>query len=170
MNWHMVISGLIVVVLKVAGMTLFLLYFPQIFSRSNNGVVPTESSGTGSYTPACPRGWIPHQRRCFLLSTAELPWQESKDACEAEGSALAVVNTPEKLTFLQDITGAEKYFIGLRYKPEEKSWRWINNSPFQGNITNHSQNFNCATMGLTKTFDSAFCETSYRWICEKKAK
>ena len=26
MNWHMIISGLIVVVLKIVGMTLFLLY------------------------------------------------------------------------------------------------------------------------------------------------
>ena len=34
--------------------------------------------------------------------------------------------------FLQDITGAEKYFIGLLYQPVEKTWHWINNTKFNG--------------------------------------
>ncbi|XP_006887297.1 PREDICTED: C-type lectin domain family 5 member A [Elephantulus edwardii] len=184
MNWHMIVSGLIVVILKVVGMTFFLLYFPQIFSKINPGFAPTESYGTvpqsfgtstsgfvptGSYTLDCPTGWVPHQGRCFLLATTEMSWQESKDYCKAQESTLAVVNTPEKLKFLQNITSAEKYFIGLTYQPTENRWKWINNSPFEGNVINHIENFNCATIGLTQTFDSALCETSYRWICEKKA-
>uniref|UniRef100_A0A8C0WU93 Uncharacterized protein n=1 Tax=Castor canadensis TaxID=51338 RepID=A0A8C0WU93_CASCN len=47
MNWHVIISGLIVVVLKVVGMTLFLLYFSQIFGLSNDSFTPTRSYGTG---------------------------------------------------------------------------------------------------------------------------
>ncbi|XP_032954572.1 C-type lectin domain family 5 member A isoform X5 [Rhinolophus ferrumequinum] len=165
MNWHMIISGLIVVVLKIVGTTLFLLYFPQIFGSDNISFSPTESSGT-----VCPRRWDFHQGRCFFLSTFEMSWNKSKDYCETEESTLAIVNTPEKLKFLQDITAAEKYFIGLLYQNAEKRWYWINNSIFNGNVTNHHQNFNCVTIGLTKTFDSALCDTEYRWICEKRAK
>ncbi|XP_037691922.1 C-type lectin domain family 5 member A isoform X2 [Choloepus didactylus] len=164
MNWHMIISGLIVVVLKIVGMTLFLLYFPQIFGKSSS-FIPTRSYGT-----VCPRGWDFHQGRCFFLSTAELPLNQSRDFCIAEGSNLAIVNTPEKLNFLHDIIGAEKYFIGLTYHPSEKKWRWINNSVFNGNITNQDKPFNCVTIGLTKTFDAALCDVSYHWICEKNAK
>uniref|UniRef100_F6TFY6 C-type lectin domain containing 5A n=1 Tax=Equus caballus TaxID=9796 RepID=F6TFY6_HORSE len=131
MNWHMIISGLIVVVLKIVGMTLFLLYFPQIFAKSNVGFIPTEN-----YRTACPRGWDFNQERCFLLSTSELSWKKSRDFCETEGSTLAIVNTPEKLKFLQSITGAEKYFIGLLYQHAEKRWRWINNSIFTGKYVN----------------------------------
>ncbi|XP_037691921.1 C-type lectin domain family 5 member A isoform X1 [Choloepus didactylus] len=184
MNWHMIISGLIVVVLKIVGMTLFLLYFPQIFGKSSS-FIPTRSYGTvptifrsttGSFSPTrsygtvCPRGWDFHQGRCFFLSTAELPLNQSRDFCIAEGSNLAIVNTPEKLNFLHDIIGAEKYFIGLTYHPSEKKWRWINNSVFNGNITNQDKPFNCVTIGLTKTFDAALCDVSYHWICEKNAK
>ncbi|KAL2777779.1 C-type lectin domain family 5 member A isoform 2 [Daubentonia madagascariensis] len=165
MNWHMIISGLIVVVIKVVGMTLFLLYFPQIFGNSNDGFIPTVS-----YRTVCPKDWDFYQGRCFFLSTSESSWNKSRDFCEREGSTLAIVNTPEKLKFLQNITGAEKYFIGLMYQQALKRWRWINNSVFNGNVTNHNQNFNCVTIGLTKTFDAASCDISYRRICEKTAK
>lgn len=89
--------------------------------------------------------------------------------CKEKGSTLAIVNTPEKLKFLQDITGAEKYFIGLLYQPVEKKWRWINNAEFNNVVTNPIQNFHCVTIGLTKTYDAASCNITYRWICEKKA-
>uniref|UniRef100_A0AAA9RWT9 C-type lectin domain family 5 member A n=2 Tax=Bos TaxID=9903 RepID=A0AAA9RWT9_BOVIN len=164
MNWHMIISALIVVVLKIVGMTLFLLYFPQIFGENNAIFIPTESSAT-----VCPKGWDFHQGRCFFLSKSESSWNKSMNFCKEKGSTLAIVNTPEKLKFLQDITGAEKYFIGLLYQPVEKTWHWINNAKFNGNITNQGQNFHCVTIGLTKTYDAVSCDITYRWICEKKA-
>ncbi|XP_032131686.1 C-type lectin domain family 5 member A isoform X1 [Sapajus apella] len=168
MNWHMIISGLIVVVIKVVGTTFFLLYFSQIFgsrSPSPKSFLPTRSYGT-----VCPKEWEFHQGRCFFLSTSESSWNESREFCERKGSTLAIVNTLEKLRFLQDLTEAEKYFIGLMYHREEKKWRWINNSVFHGNVTNQNQNFNCVTIGLTKTLDAASCDISYRRICEKNAK
>ncbi|XP_021791056.1 C-type lectin domain family 5 member A isoform X7 [Papio anubis] len=151
MNRHLIISGLIVVVLKVVGMTFFLLYFPQIFNKSNDGFTTTRSYGTvsqifGSSSPSpndfipttsygtvCPKDWEFYQERCFLLPTSESSWNESRDFCKRKGSTLAIVNTPEKLKFLQDIADTEKYFIGLIYNREEKRWRWINNSVFNGN-------------------------------------
>ncbi|XP_025147472.2 C-type lectin domain family 5 member A isoform X2 [Bubalus bubalis] len=150
MNWHMIISALIVVVLKIVGMTLFLLYFPQIFGENNAIFIPTESSGTvpqilgngtvsftptESYGTVCPKGWDFHQGRCFFLSKSESSWNKSMNFCKEKGSTLAIVNTPEKMKFLQDITGAEKYFIGLLYQPVEKTWHWINNTKFNGKKT-----------------------------------
>uniref|UniRef100_A0A4X1V0H8 C-type lectin domain containing 5A n=2 Tax=Sus scrofa TaxID=9823 RepID=A0A4X1V0H8_PIG len=132
MNWHMIISGLIVVVLKIVGMTFFLLYFPQIFGEHNVSFSPTERPGT-----VCPTGWDFHQGRCFFLSTSENSWNNSMNFCKQKGSTLAIVNTPEKLKFLQNISGAEKYFIGLLYQPAEKMWRWINNSVFNGRYMNN---------------------------------
>ncbi|XP_077020605.1 C-type lectin domain family 5 member A [Tamandua tetradactyla] len=188
MNWHMIISGLIVVVLKIVGMTFFLLYLPQIFGKSNSSFTPTRSYGTvptmfrrstvsfsptssyGTGPSACTRGWDFHQGRCFFLSTSELSFNQSRNFCIEGGSTLAIVNTPEKLKFLQNIAGAEKYFIGLTYQSAEKQWRWINNSVFNGNVTNLGKPFNCATIGLTDTFDAASCDVNYRWICEKNAK
>ncbi|XP_008695545.1 C-type lectin domain family 5 member A isoform X1 [Ursus maritimus] len=183
MNWHLIISVLITVVLKIVGMTLFLLYFPQIFGGSQVNFFPTESYGTVPQTigssnvsivstessgTACSRGWYFYQRRCFLLSPFELSWNKSRDSCKTEGSTLAIVDTAEKLKFLQDKTGAEKYFIGL-YKQAKNRWRWIDNSIFNGNVTNQHQNFNCVTIGLTKAYDAAPCDISFRWICEKAA-
>ncbi|KAM9651194.1 C-type lectin domain family 5 member A isoform 1-T1 [Trichechus inunguis] len=131
MNWHTIISVLMVVVLKVVGMTLFLMYFPQIFGKNDFNFVPTKG-----YATVCPTGWALHQGKCFLLTTSESSWNKSRSYCEGEGSTLAIVNTPEKLKFLQDIAGAEMYFIGLIYQPAEKRWRWINNSVFNGKYVN----------------------------------
>ncbi|KAI5273975.1 C-Type Lectin Domain Family 5 Member A [Manis pentadactyla] len=181
MNWHMLISGLFIVVLKIVGMTLFLLYFPQILgenkasftSTERYGTVPqifgSSSAPTESYGAVCPREWDLHEGRCFFLSTSELSWNKSRDFCEAEGSSLAIVNTPAKLEFLQDRTGAEKYFIGLLYQHAEEGWYWIDNSMFNGNVVNQRLHFNCVTIGLTKTYDAASCDVNYRWICEKRA-
>ncbi|XP_005405455.1 PREDICTED: C-type lectin domain family 5 member A isoform X2 [Chinchilla lanigera] len=187
MNWHMIISVLIIVVLKAVGVTLFLLYFPQTFWKSNDGVIPTGSYGTDnvqnvsqifgnstdsiiptrSYGTVCPPHWQNfHQIRCFFLSTSESTLDKSRDDCARRGSTLAIVDTPEKLRYLQDKANAEKYFIGLMYKPAEKKWHWINNSAFNGNVTNENQNFNCVTIGLSTTFDAASCDVPYRWICE----
>ncbi|XP_057634938.1 C-type lectin domain family 5 member A isoform X1 [Chionomys nivalis] len=165
MNWNMIISGFIIVVIKVAGMTVFLLYFSQIFGRNNESVMPTRSYGTG-----CPKDWDLHQGSCFFFSTSESSWNNSRDYCATRGSTLAVVDTPEKLKYLQDIANAEKYFVGLTRQPGGKRWRWINNSAFNGNVTNENQNFHCVTIGLTKTFDAASCDISYRWICERTSK
>ncbi|XP_036782018.2 C-type lectin domain family 5 member A isoform X1 [Manis pentadactyla] len=117
----------------------------------------------------CPREWDLHEGRCFFLSTSELSWNKSREFCEAEGSSLAIVNTPAKLEFLQDRTGAEKYFIGLLYQHAEEGWYWIDNSMFNGNVVNQRLHFNCVTIGLTKTYDAASCDVNYRWICEKRA-
>ncbi|XP_005405456.1 PREDICTED: C-type lectin domain family 5 member A isoform X5 [Chinchilla lanigera] len=162
MNWHMIISVLIIVVLKAVGVTLFLLYFSQIFGNSTDSIIPTRSYGT-----VCPPHWQNfHQIRCFFLSTSESTLDKSRDDCARRGSTLAIVDTPEKLRYLQDKANAEKYFIGLMYKPAEKKWHWINNSAFNGNVTNENQNFNCVTIGLSTTFDAASCDVPYRWICE----
>ncbi|XP_051007617.1 C-type lectin domain family 5 member A isoform X1 [Acomys russatus] len=165
MNWHMIISGLIVVVIKAVGMTLFLLYFSRILGRNDESLAPTRSYGT-----ACPSDWEFYQGRCFFFSTSELSWKNSKDDCETKGSTLAIVNTPEKLKFLQDIADSEKHFIGLVRQPGEKTWHWVNKSVFNGNVTNENQNFLCVTIGLTKTFDAVSCDVTYRWICEKTPK
>ncbi|XP_005365926.1 C-type lectin domain family 5 member A isoform X1 [Microtus ochrogaster] len=187
MNWNMIISGFIIVVIKVAGMTVFLLYFPQVFGKSNDSFIPTESYGTTnvqnvsqifgrnnesimptrSYGTGCPKDWDLHQGRCFFFSTSESSWNNSRDHCATRGSTLAVVDTLEKLKYLQDIADAEKYFVGLTRQPGGKRWRWVNNSAFNGNVTNENQNFHCVTIGLTKTFDAASCDISYRWICER---
>lgn len=162
MNWHMIISVLIIVVLKAVGVALFLLYFSQIFGSTTDDIIPTRSYGT-----VCPPYWKTfHQKRCFFLSTSELTWNNSRDDCEKRGSTLAILNTPEKLKYLQDEIGPEKYFIGLMYNPAKKKWRWINNSVLSGNVTNKNQNFNCVTIGLSTTLDAASCDVPYRWICE----
>ncbi|XP_037059519.1 C-type lectin domain family 5 member A isoform X3 [Peromyscus leucopus] len=122
MNWNMIISVLIIVVIKVVGMTLFLLYFPQVFDKSNDGFIPTESYGTTNVqnvsqifgennesvmptrnyetvSPICPKDWDFHQGRCFFFSTSESSWENSRDDCASKESTLAIVNTPEILIF-----------------------------------------------------------------------
>ena len=55
----------------------------------------------------------------------------TKEAAE-KNFLLIVLSLFNFQKFLQDITGAEKYFIGLLYQPVEKTWHWINNTKFNG--------------------------------------
>lgn len=185
MNWHLIVSALIVVVIKVIGTTFFLLYFPQIFGEGDVNFTPTGSSGTvteifgtidtsvmptESSGTVCPRGWDFFQGSCFYFSSNELPWNKSREFCEAQESTLAIVNTPSKLEFLQNIAADERYFIGLLYHRAQNRWRWINNSVFNGNVTIIDPSFNCVSIGLSNTYDAASCDINHLWICEKKAK
>ncbi|OBS79821.1 hypothetical protein A6R68_21979 [Neotoma lepida] len=155
MNWNMIISGLIIVVIKVVGMTFFLLYWSPL--QNTNHITYIHSVSISAP----------------FLPTPQLRQTVPKTGILIKGDASSspppnhLGKTAGMIKYLQDIAGAEKYFVGLRRQPGERKWRWVNNSAFNGNVTNENQNFHCVTIGLTKTFDAVPCDNSYRWICEK---
>ncbi|XP_074123813.1 C-type lectin domain family 5 member A isoform X3 [Sminthopsis crassicaudata] len=189
-NWHTVISIVIVVIVKAVGTTFFLLYLPQIFppvleenfnststersttvpqtshvtSERNSRYFTTENSRAG-----CPIRWDLYKGRCYFFSTSEANWEDSKNQCMYEGATLAVINNREEQRFLHDRAGVEIYFIGLRYQISLKSWQWIDDSDFMINHLKDMPNFDCGTIGLEPDVGMASCETPHRWICERIA-
>ncbi|XP_031795087.1 C-type lectin domain family 5 member A isoform X3 [Sarcophilus harrisii] len=150
-NWHTVISVVIVLTVKAVGTTFFLLYLPQIFPpvlEENFNSTSTERSTTVPWTSpitfeenfkyftteasrtVCPIRWDLYKGRCYFFSTNERNWEDSRNQCTNEGATLAVINNKEEQKFLQERAGTEIYFMGLRYQISLGSWQWIDGSEF----------------------------------------
>ncbi|KAM8980630.1 C-type lectin domain family 5 member A isoform 2-T4 [Sarcophilus harrisii] len=189
-NWHTVISVVIVLTVKAVGTTFFLLYLPQIFPpvlEENFNSTSTERSTTVPWTSpitfeenfkyftteasrtVCPIRWDLYKGRCYFFSTNERNWEDSRNQCTNEGATLAVINNKEEQKFLQERAGTEIYFMGLRYQISLGSWQWIDGSEFMINHLKASPNFDCGTIGLDPDVEMASCKTPHRWICEKRA-
>ncbi|XP_038621440.1 C-type lectin domain family 5 member A-like [Tachyglossus aculeatus] len=168
MNWAAVIPGLIVLVLKVIGSTLFLQYFSEIFPPETFSDPPnatTRSSGT-----ACPILWQFHGGRCYFFSTQEKAWNQSWDTCTQEDASLAVGTSRAKLDFLNSNTKFESYFVGLRYHHSDSKWRWVDGMELSADIAiTRRPDFDCATVGFGRTLSPTLCDNAHRWVCEKPA-
>uniref|UniRef100_A0A8C3Y8A2 C-type lectin domain-containing protein n=1 Tax=Catharus ustulatus TaxID=91951 RepID=A0A8C3Y8A2_CATUS len=77
----------------------------------------------------CPPAWKKHGRKCYFFSTEqkEKDWTSSRAECAAMGSDLVIIESREELSYLLSQSRYRYYFLGLRYSPEERNWKWINN-------------------------------------------
>ncbi|CAM4454205.1 unnamed protein product [Caretta caretta] len=192
MNWQLVIPGLIIVAIKLAGTPLFMVYFPQIFptlgfqrilnsttegNRTVSQIFSTDdspenskSSTTGGRTD-CPIRWTFQRGKCYFFSVQEKTWNASQRACSEANSSLVIINSKEELEFLHNNTKAEDHFIGLSIRGAEGRWKWIDNTEFNTDIFIiglNSDTSDCAVIGLT-VVGTISCSVPNRWICEKKA-
>lgn len=169
MNWQLVIPGLIILAIKLVGMSLFIVYFSQIFSTDDS----TENSwsSTSSGRTNCPIRWTFQRGKCYFFSVQEKTWNASQRACSEANSSLVIINSKEELEFLHNNTKAEDYFIGLSVGGAEGRWKWIDNTELNTDIFMiplNSDTFACVVIGLT-VVGTISCSVPNRWICEKKA-
>lgn len=76
----------------------------------------------------CPNTWVQLRDSCYRFSSNKLVWSEAKSTCEAQGSKLAVVNSPAEQNLLASSV-AERTWIGLHRDPNDTSrWLWIDGS------------------------------------------
>ncbi|XP_073185246.1 C-type lectin domain family 5 member A-like isoform X1 [Lepidochelys kempii] len=169
MNWQLVIPGLIIVAIKLAGTSLFMVYFSQIFS-TDDSPENSKSSTSGGRTD-CPIRWTFQRGKCYFFSVQEKTWNASQRACSEANSSLVIINSKEELEFLHNNTKAEDHFIGLSIRGAEGRWKWIDNTEFNTDIFIiglNSDTSDCAVIGLT-VVGTISCSVPNRWICEKKA-
>ncbi|XP_044534938.1 C-type lectin domain family 5 member A [Gracilinanus agilis] len=190
-NWHITLSVIIVVTIKVTGTTFFLLYLPQIFppvlERSLNStsteksitapsLSPTTFEGNFKYSTTensrtgCPIRWDFQDGKCYFFSTNEENWNKSQSWCLKEGATLAVINNSDEQRFLKYRARSEVYFIGLQYNLSQRRWRWVDGSEdIEITMSISPPEFDCATIGVSDEVEPSSCEISHRWICEKIA-
>ncbi|XP_039360066.1 C-type lectin domain family 5 member A-like isoform X2 [Mauremys reevesii] len=192
MNWQLVIPGLIILAIKLVGMSLFIVYFPQIFptlgsqrmlnsttegNRPVSQIFSTDDSTENSWSSTssgrtnCPIRWTFQRGKCYFFSVQEKTWNASQRACSEANSSLVIINSKEELEFLHNNTKAEDYFIGLSVGGAEGRWKWIDNTELNTDIFMiplNSDTFACVVIGLT-VVGTISCSVPNRWICEKKA-
>ncbi|XP_073677541.1 immune-related, lectin-like receptor 4 [Garra rufa] len=87
---------------------------------------------------ACLKDWEYHVGKCYLFSTNQLNWADSRDACISDGGHLVIINSRDEQEFLMGIVGSKynkMFWIGLTDEKEEGQWLWVDNTKLNENIS-----------------------------------
>ncbi|KAG7240421.1 hypothetical protein INR49_026992 [Caranx melampygus] len=128
------------------------------------------------HNKTCPSGWTNFRCSVYRFSTESGSWDKGREDCRGRGADLVVIDSPEEQTFVFGFTSVEVW-IGLTHKEEEGVWKWVDGTPltlayWADNEPNNAGGVeNCAHIRSDKKRDwnDAPCDTSFKWICEKKA-
>ncbi|XP_007515855.1 killer cell lectin-like receptor subfamily B member 1 [Erinaceus europaeus] len=120
----------------------------------------------------CPESWQPLLEKCLLFSSTSNSWDESLAYCSIKGSSLLLIQDQEELKLIQKQIGniGVHFWIGLKFSPSEKSWKWTNGSFLNSNIlqiTADIKESNCVSISQKKII-SENCDAESRWICQKE--
>ncbi|KAM7055989.1 natural killer cells antigen CD94-like [Acridotheres tristis] len=162
---------LVIILVLVLAVYLTITYAPTAGSQNGStplSHIPEEELG-------CSPPWKKHGRKCYFFSP-EGKWKDWKflrENCTAMGSDLVIIESREELDYLHSQSRHAYYLLGLRYSPEEKKWKWINNvehDPAMFDIGRHYRSYHCTTIGYNKV-GTASCHGSHTTqnLCEKAA-
>ncbi|XP_031442519.1 CD209 antigen-like protein E [Clupea harengus] len=77
----------------------------------------------------CPDGWAHNSGKCYLFSSTNKTWSQSRDHCITLGGHLAIVNSQEEQSFLNQSAIEEFYWMGLNDLETEGQWIWVDSTP-----------------------------------------
>lgn len=145
--------------------------------------VPATTAYDGSHflSVQCPRGWVSSfYGECFKFHSNPLDWNSAKNACDAQGSNLAVLNSKTKLReFPESAAPRFRWFwFGLYRDPMNKRrWPWIGGSTAlftswaKGEPNNARLDEDCVEMILpSKKWNDNPCSFLRPYICEINGK
>ncbi|XP_077201823.1 C-type lectin domain family 5 member A-like [Paroedura picta] len=188
MDWRCVAPGIILVLIKFAGTSLFVTFIPQIFPRGNLSFVPEDNFTVLEVTPSPTENlmttsvritravqvgelrWENYGRNLYGFSQNMLEWTSGFSECDDRSSHLVIINDKEEMEFLQNRTRNAKYFIGLEHPDDRNQWLWIDDTEPRGDLFILKPNQvgkQCATLQGTEV-RSASCYEKNHWICERK--
>ncbi|XP_034561241.1 CD209 antigen-like protein C [Notolabrus celidotus] len=125
----------------------------------------------------CPPGWKTFHCSCYLFSTQEKSWEESRQDCRARGADLVVIESLEEQKFLSSNIKAHSW-IGLSDRDNEGTWKWTDGTLlakaywWSGQPDNvREEDCGQARINLNEegNWNDLRCELSCSWICEKLA-
>ncbi|XP_060092340.1 C-type lectin domain family 5 member A-like [Heteronotia binoei] len=190
MGWRCMAPGIILMLIKLTGTSLFVIFIPQIFPRGNFSFVPEENFTVLQIIQSTPEShtttpstrlttavlvpelrWEPYGSNSYGFSESMLEWSSSYSECDALYSNLVIINDEKEMDFLQNRTGNANYFIGLEY-PDDGSnkWLWWDGTEPRGDLFIMRPNEvdkQCATL-RGREVSPVSCHEKNRWICERK--
>uniref|UniRef100_A0A8C3PA03 C-type lectin domain-containing protein n=1 Tax=Chrysemys picta bellii TaxID=8478 RepID=A0A8C3PA03_CHRPI len=126
----------------------------------------------GSGCKLCPTDWQLRGDKCYWVSRARKTWSESRADCSARDSQLLVIQDPEELEFIKDLTKhSHLFWIGLSVSSSEKAWIWVDGSRLDQTLfqaPGPAENSCGAVWG--KWIHSDACSSVLHWICRRDAR
>ncbi|XP_070592278.1 C-type lectin domain family 5 member A-like [Erythrolamprus reginae] len=185
MNWQQVAPGVILLLVKLTGTSLFFVFFPQIFPKGNITFISKENStvwpsspelttfpsdllpATGR-TPLKQPRWERFRGHDYLFSEEKGMWMISHHDCGEWKSNLVIINDTKELEFVINKTAMGSYFIGLTYSESTRKWEWIDRKEHNINLfpIKPTMDKECAAI-VAGDVSPVSCYDEYNWICEK---
>ncbi|XP_026546445.1 C-type lectin domain family 5 member A-like [Notechis scutatus] len=166
MNWQQVAPGIILLLVKLTGTSLFFVFFPQIFPKGNITSTSTENSSvwllfpeqipslsplrpTTARIPLKQPRWERFREHDYLFSEEKATWLISQFDCEEWKSKLVIINDTKELEFVINKTAMANYFIGLTYSESTKKWEWTDHKEHNMNLISFRREFNSGTLNTS---------------------
>ncbi|XP_036372205.1 C-type lectin domain family 4 member E-like [Megalops cyprinoides] len=87
----------------------------------------------------CRYGWKRFNGKCYFFSSDRLNWSQSRDDCVTKGGHLAIIDSTEEQTFLDNTANSkmehasDNFWIGITDSETEDQWVWVDNTPLDNN-------------------------------------
>ncbi|XP_054842919.1 killer cell lectin-like receptor subfamily B member 1F isoform X2 [Eublepharis macularius] len=171
MGWRCAAPGLIVVLVKLTGTSLFLAFVLQTTQSlpQRPTAHPSEVTTTARVQVQQLR-WESYGEKSYGFSEEMLEWSASRMECLDHSSDLVIIKDRKEMEFLRNKTRAADYFIGLEYSVEGNKWLWLDGTETKGNLFTMKPNkvdIDCATLRGGEVSPTS-CHQRSHWICEKR--
>ncbi|XP_051781935.1 C-type lectin domain family 1 member B-like isoform X2 [Erpetoichthys calabaricus] len=120
--------------------------------------------------PVCKVGWVPFSSKCYLISTNNLTWNESRDWCKTSGGRLVKIESSDVLvSLIIEDTGRYYWIGGYDISKENKSTR-MDAGPVKSKRASDDYKQKCLLINMQKNAVFNYsCEDRFHWICESAA-
>ncbi|KAM6473089.1 killer cell lectin-like receptor subfamily F member 1 isoform 3-T5 [Liasis olivaceus] len=167
MNWQQVAPGVILLLVKVTGTSLFFVFLPQIFPMGN--ITFTSKENYSAQIPLTQPRWERFRGNDYWFSEEKETWLISKATCRDWQSDLVIISDRKELEFMMNKTAMADYFIGLTYSEIKNKWVWTDNKELNLNlfpIKQGTMDEECAAIRAGNV-SPVSCYQTFNWICEK---
>ncbi|XP_033029864.1 C-type lectin domain family 5 member A-like [Lacerta agilis] len=185
MGWAHIAPGIILLLVKLTGTSLFLVFIPQIFPRGNFSFIPEENHtepltttnlpevrvtiATTVLIPQKPPTWERNGGSEYWFTEAKEVWFHCRYDCMQWSSDLVIINDRKELEFIQKKTTMGAYFIGLTYAVAQNKWLWTDGTELRNNLfamRPKAEADECATIAAGE-LKPVSCHQEHLCICEK---
>ncbi|KAL1790135.1 oxidized low-density lipoprotein receptor 1 [Sigmodon hispidus] len=131
-----------------------------------------------NYSAPCPQDWLWHKENCYLFSSEESHWSNSRDNCQALDAQLLQINSTDDLNFISQAIShsTSPFWTGLQQKTQNDPWLWADGSPLRPHLLNIRgiprktyRSGTCVYIHKRDVF-AENCILSAYSICQKQAK
>uniref|UniRef100_A0A8C0J219 C-type lectin domain-containing protein n=1 Tax=Chelonoidis abingdonii TaxID=106734 RepID=A0A8C0J219_CHEAB len=162
-HWHQLVLKIGAAGYVVLLMTVIVL---SVWGKSLHTSYSLASVSQGSRCVLCPRYWLPYKEKCYWVSKETRMWNSSHEDCIRKSSHLLVTQDQEEMDYIQTITSEKNsVWIGLNFKSPERTWIWVDGSPFNENLPGERD---CGVLKRNQ-IASETCSAELKWICRKDA-
>ncbi|XP_061491083.1 C-type lectin domain family 5 member A-like isoform X2 [Rhineura floridana] len=168
MDWKCMAPGIILLLVKLTGTSLFVVFMPKIFPGGILTFVPENYTAPIPWNESFPR-WERYRGSDYWFTEDMHFWIDCQALCMKWTSNLLIINDEKELEFIRNKTTAGDYFIGLTYSESKNEWLWINDAGLQRNLFAMNPNVDgkeCATITADKV-SPVLCYQESHCICEK---